>query len=99
MGAEHGQIDPRVLNVMNLSEWQRIAAPLMGVPPEALNTVSQQEEIEAAQQDARAKEDMKGDVESAAGVTNQVAPLAKLIGEGGAVGGTQDAVAAGIGLG
>jgi hypothetical protein len=99
MGAEHGQIDPKVLNVMNLSEWQRIAAPLMGVPPEALNTVSQQEEIEAAQQDARAKEDTKGDVESAAGVTNQIAPLAKLLGEGGAVGGTQDAVAAGVGLG
>lgn len=99
MGAEHGQIDPKVLNVMNLSEWQRIAAPLMGVPPEALNTVSQQEEIEAAQQNAQAKEETKGDVESAAGVTNQIAPLAKLLGEGGAVGGTQDAVAAGIGLG
>ena len=72
---------------------------LFMLPPEAVNTVSQQEEIEAAQQDARAKEDMKGDVESAAGVTNQVAPLAKLLGEGGAVGGTQDAIAAGVGLG
>lgn len=97
MGAEHGQIDQRVLNVMNLSEWQRIAAPLMGVPPEAVNTPQEQKKIEEASQAAQEKESAKGDIESAAGVTNQIAPLAKILSEEGAVGGTQDAIAAGIG--
>ena len=97
MGMQHGQIDPKVLHVMNLPEWQRVAAPLMGVPPEAVNTVAEQRQIEEQLLAAQQKQEAQSDIEGLAGVANQMAPLAKSLEGGGVVGGTADAVAAGIG--
>lgn len=99
MGSEFAALDPRVLNVMNLPEWQRAAAPLMGVPPEAVKSANDQKREEEAQAAAQEAEKQKEDLAGLGDLASKVAPLAKASGEGGAIEGFPGAQAAGIGLG
>jgi len=98
MNGSFSSFDPTVLDVQNLQEASRFAAPLMGVPKEVVRSKAETQKLQEAKQQAAAEEKQKGDLVDIAGMANQLAPAAKVMGEqeGGILGGTQSQIAAGV---
>ena len=98
MNIEFSSADQAVLDVQNLQEASRFAAPLMGVPPEVVRSPDETQRIQDEKAKA-AQADKEGEqIESGMDSISKTAPLLKVLGEqgGGVLGGTQSQIPAGV---
>ena len=98
MNIEFSSVDPGVLDVMNLQEASRFAAPLMGVPQEVVRTESDTQKIQDQKAQAAQAEKESQQVQEGVDSMSKTAPLLKVLGEqgGGVLGGTQSQIPAGV---
>ena len=97
MNIEFSSVDPGVLDVQNLQEASRFAAPLMGVPPEVVRSKADTEKIQAEKAQAAQAEKEGQQQQEGMDSISKTAPLLKVLGEqgGGILGGTQSQIPAG----
>ena len=98
MNIEFSSVDPGILDVMDLQEASRFAAPLMGVPQEVVRSEAdtqkiQDQKAQAAQEEKECQQQQEG-IDS----MSKAAPLLKVLGDqgGGVLGGTQSQIPAGV---
>tara|TARA_R110002051_G_scaffold87289_1_gene153459 strand:- start:1132 stop:2802 length:1671 start_codon:yes stop_codon:yes gene_type:complete len=98
MNVEFSSADPGVLDVQNLQEASRFAAPLMGVPPEVVRSKADTEKIQAEKAQAAQAEKEGQQQQEGMDSISKTAPLLKVLGEqgGGILGGTQSQIPAGV---
>lgn len=98
MNVEFSSADPGVLDVQNLQEASRFAAPLMGVPPEVVRSKADTEKMQAEKAQAAQAEKEGQQQQDGMDSMSKAAPLLKVLGEqgGGILGGTQSQIPAGV---
>jgi hypothetical protein len=98
MNIEFSSVDPGVLDVQNLQEASRFAAPLMGVPPEVVRSKADTEKMQAEKAQAAQAEKEGQQQQDGMDSMSKTAPLLKVLGEqgGGILGGTQSQIPAGV---
>ena len=98
MNIEFSSADPGVLDVQNLQEASRFAAPLMGVPPEVVRSKADTEKMQAEKAQAAQAEKEGQQQQDGMDSMSKAAPLLKVLGEqgGGVLGGTQSQIPAGV---
>ena len=98
MNVEFSSADPGVLDVQNLQEASRFAAPLMGVPPEVVRDQAETDKMQADKAAAAQAEKQGQQVQDSAETISKTAPLLKVLGEqgGGILSGTQSQIPAGV---
>ena len=98
MNVEFSSADPGVLDVQNLQEASRFAAPLMGVPPEVVRSKADTEKIQAEKAQAAQAEKEGQQMQDGVDAMSKTAPLLKVLGDqgGGVLGGTQSQIPAGV---
>ena len=98
MNIEFSSADPGVLDVQNLQEASRFAAPLMGVPPEVVRSKADTEKMQAEKAQAAQAEKEGQQQQEGMDSMSKAAPLLKVLGEqgGGILGGTQSQIPAGV---
>ena len=97
MNVEFSSSDPGVLDVQNLQEASRFAAPLMGVPPEIVRDKDETERMQAEKAEAAQAEKQGQQIQEGVDSMSKTAPLLKVLGEqGGILSGTQSQIPAGV---
>jgi hypothetical protein len=97
MNVEFSSSDPGVLDVQNLQEASRFAAPLMGVPPEIVRDKDETERMQAEKAEAAQAEKQGQQMQEGVDSMSKTAPLLKVLGEqGGILSGTQSQIPAGV---
>ena len=98
MNIEFSSADPGVLDVQNLQEASRFAAPLMGVPPEVVRSKADTEKMQAEKAKAAQEEKEGQQMQDGVDAMTKTAPLLKVLGDqgGGVLGGTQSQIPAGV---
>ena len=97
MNVEFSSSDPGVLDVQNLQEASRFAAPLMGVPPEVVRDKDETERMQAEKAEAAQAEKQGQQIQEGVDSMSKTAPLLKVLGEqGGILSGTQSQIPAGV---
>ena len=98
MNVEFSSADPGVLDVQNLQEASRFAAPLMGVPPEVVRDQAETDKMQADKAAAAQSEKQGQQMQDSAETISKTAPLLKVLGEqgGGILSGTQSQIPAGV---
>ena len=98
MNIEFSSADQAVLDVQNLQEASRFAAPLMGVPPEVVRTPEDTKRIQDEKAKAAQAEKEGQQMQEGMDSMSKTAPLLKVLGEqgGGVLGGTQSQIPAGV---
>ena len=97
MNVEFSSSDPGVLDVQNLQEASRFAAPLMGVPPEVVRDKDETDRMQAEKAEAAQAEKQGQQIQEGVDSMSKTAPLLKVLGEqGGILSGTQSQIPAGV---
>ena len=97
MNVEFSSSDPGVLDVQNLQEASRFAAPLMGVPPEIVRDKDETDRMQAEKAEAAQAEKQGQQIQEGVDSMSKTAPLLKVLGEqGGILSGTQSQIPAGV---